>query len=303
MYGFMSKTLRWFIATSLFLALAIGVELTIGWGSILEDWQNLSITNLLLLTLLTFISYLLRAERVFNYFASESHSRVSYIKISFLHNALNNFLPMRLGEAAFPLLMKREFSESMLTTSAGLLVIRLMDLHVLLLLASLALVSVSPLLGGIFFIALILLPPLLRAGGETLFSLFPEKIRNTLNKIEHLWPTDHRLIGRTYLMTLLIWFVKLAALILILMSFLSIDFFNGALAVILADISGVLPIHGLAGSGTYEATMLAALYPMGFETVEAIKAAINVHIYLLGASLLSVPIALLLPSSQQRSSP
>lgn len=298
----MSKTLRWFIATTLFLALAIGVELTIGWRSILEDWQTLSITNLLFLTLLTFISYLLRAERVFNYFASESHSRVSYIKISFLHNALNNFLPMRLGEAAFPLLMKREFSESMLTTSAGLLVIRLMDLHALLLLASFALFSVTPLLGGIACTALILLPLLMRVGGESLIRLFPEKIRNLLNKVEHLWPKDYRLLGKTYLMTLLIWIVKLVALILILMSFLNIDFFNGALAVILADISGVLPIHGLAGSGTYEAAMLAALYPMGFETIEAVKAAINVHIYLLGASLLSVPIALLLPSPSRKTS-
>lgn len=298
----MSKTLRWFIATTLFLALAIGVELTIGWRSILEDWQTLSITNLLFLTLLTFISYLLRAERVFNYFASESHSRVSYIKISFLHNALNNFLPMRLGEAAFPLLMKREFSESMLTTSAGLLVIRLMDLHALLLLASFALFSVTPLLGGIACTALILLPLLMRAGGESLIRLFPNKIKNLLNKVEHLWPKDYRLLGKTYLITLLIWIVKLVALILILMSFLNIDFFNGALAVILADISGVLPIHGLAGSGTYEAAMLAALYPMGFETIEAVKAAINVHIYLLGASLLSVPIALLLPSPSRKTS-
>ena len=298
----MSKTLRWFIATTLFLALAIGVELTIGWRSILEDWQTLSITNLLFLTLLTFISYLLRAERVFNYFASESHSRVSYIKISFLHNALNNFLPMRLGEAAFPLLMKREFSESMLTTSAGLLVIRLMDLHALLLLASFALFSVTPLLGGIACTALILLPLLMRAGGESLIRLFPNKIKNLLNKVEHLWPKDYRLLGKTYLITLLIWIVKLVALILILMSFLNIDFFNGALAVILADISGVLPIHGLAGSGTYEAAMLAALYPMGFETIVAVKAAINVHIYLLGASLLSVPIALLLPSPSRNPS-
>jgi uncharacterized membrane protein YbhN (UPF0104 family) len=103
-------------------------------------------------------------------------------------------------------------------------------------------------------------------------------------------------------MTLMIWVIKLLALIMILMSFLNIDFLNGALAVIAADISGVLPIHGLAGSGTYEAAMLAALYPMGFETVEAIKAAINVHLYLLGASLLSVPIALLLPSTRSRSS-
>lgn len=298
----MSKTLRWFIATTLFLALLLGVELTISWRSILEDWQTLSLTNLLLLTLLTFISYLLRAERVYNFFASESHARVSYIKISFLHNALNNFLPMRLGEAAFPLLMKREFSESMLTTSAGLLIIRLMDLHVLLLLASVALISVTPILGWGAVSALILSPLILKSGGKALFKWFPAKVQILLNKIEHLWPRDYWLLSKTYLMTLMIWVIKLLALIMILMSFLNIDFLNGALAVIAADISGVLPIHGLAGSGTYEAAMLAALYPMGFETVEAIKAAINVHLYLLGASLLSVPIALLLPSTRSRSS-
>ena len=298
----MSKTLRWFIATTLFLALLLGVELTISWRSILEDWQTLSLTNLLLLTLLTFISYLLRAERVYNYFAYESHARVSYIKISFLHNALNNFLPMRLGEAAFPLLMKREFSESMLTTSAGLLIIRLMDLHVLLLLASVALISVTPILGWGAVSALILSPLILKSGGKALFKWFPVKVQILLNKIEHLWPRDYWLLSKTYLMTLMIWVIKLLALIMILMSFLNIDFLNGALAVIAADISGVLPIHGLAGSGTYEAAMLAALYPMGFETVEAIKAAINVHLYLLGASLLSVPIALLLPSTRSRSS-
>lgn len=298
----MSKTLRWFIATTLFLVLVIGVELTISWRSILEDWRALSLKNLLLLTILTFISYLLRAERVYNYFAHESHPRVSYIKISFLHNALNNFLPMRLGEAAFPLLMKREFSESMLTTSAGLLIIRLMDLHVLLLLASVALISVTPLLGYGAVSALILFPLFIKFGGKALFKLFPAKVHSLLNKIEHLWPRDYRLLGKTYLMTLLIWVVKLLALIMILMSFLNISFSDGALAVIAADISGVLPIHGLAGSGTYEAAMLAALYPMGFESVEAIKAAINVHIYLLGASLLSVPIALLLPSTKSRSS-
>ena len=138
----MQSTLRWIIAATIFLAVIIGVEQWLGWESILFDWQQVSSGSILILTLLTLLSYLLRAERVYRYFGQQQeHHRSSYIRISFIHNALNNFLPMRLGEAAFPLLMKREFKESMLTTSAGLIWIRLMDLHLLLLLGAVAFIG------------------------------------------------------------------------------------------------------------------------------------------------------------------
>ena len=101
--------------------------------------------------------------------------------------------------------------------------------------------------------------------------------------------------------TLIIWIVKLVALTLVLKAFLSIDFISAWVAVTTADLSGVLPIHGIAGSGTYEAAMLAALIPLGFGVEAALSAAINLHIYLLGVSALSVPLALLIPTQRQTS--
>lgn len=293
----MNRPLRWTLATLIFALLILVVEHYYGWSSILIQWASVDLLDLLLLTLLTLISYILRAERVFRYFGrSIGHPRRAYLKISFVHNALNNFLPMRLGEAAFPILMKRQFQQSMLSSTAGLVWIRLMDLHVLLLLAALALGSLLPVLGYLALAGLVVGPVLIAILYRPLLARLPQRLQLKLQELHHLLPHSRGLIVSTYVQTLLIWIVKLAALTLVLQAFLNIELTSAWIAVTTADLSGVLPIHGIAGSGTYEAAMLAALVPLGFDVQQALSAAINLHIYLLGVSALSVPLALLIPS-------
>ena len=298
----MSIALRWILASLIFAVLILLVEHYYGWAGILAQWAVVDLSDLLLLTLLTLLSYVLRAERVYRYFGQRmQHPRRPYLKISFLHNALNNFLPMRLGEAAFPLLMKRQFKQSMLSSTAGLVWIRLMDLHVLLLLAAIALGALLPTIGYLALAALIIGPIVIGLFRRRLLALLPERLQVKLTELEHLLPHSRGLIVATYLQTLIIWIVKLVALTLVLKAFLSIDFISAWVAVTTADLSGVLPIHGIAGSGTYEAAMLAALIPLGFGVEAALSAAINLHIYLLGVSALSVPLALLIPTQRQTS--
>jgi uncharacterized membrane protein YbhN (UPF0104 family) len=298
----MSIALRWILASLIFALLILLVEHYYGWAGILAQWSVVDLSDLLLLTLLTLLSYVLRAERVYRYFGQRmQHPRRAYLKISFLHNALNNFLPMRLGEAAFPLLMKRQFKQSMLSSTAGLVWIRLMDLHVLLLLAAIALGALLPTIGYLALAALIIGPVVIGLFRRRLLALLPERLQVKLTELEHLLPHSRGLIVATYLQTLIIWIVKLVALTLVLKAFLSIDFISAWVAVTTADLSGVLPIHGIAGSGTYEAAMLAALIPLGFGVEAALSAAINLHIYLLGVSALSVPLALLIPTQRQTS--
>lgn len=298
----MSIALRWILASLIFALLILLVEHYYGWAGILAHWVVVDFADLLLLTLLTLTSYVLRAERVYRYFGQRmQHPRRAYLKISFVHNALNNFLPMRLGEAAFPLLMKRQFKQSMLSSTAGLIWIRLMDLHVLLLLAAIALGALLPAIGYLALGMLIIGPIILALFHQPLFALVPKRWSAKLTELQHLLPHSRRLIISTYLQTLLIWIVKLAALTLVLQAFLAIDFVPAWVAVTTADMSGVLPIHGIAGSGTYEAAMLAALIPLGFEVEAALSAAINLHIYLLGVSALSVPLALLIPTQRKTS--
>jgi len=296
----MSIALRWILASLIFAVLILLVEHYYGWAGILAQWAVVDLSDLLLLTLLTLLSYVLRAERVYRYFGQRmQHPRRAYLKISFLHNALNNFLPMRLGEAAFPLLMKRQFKQSMLSSTAGLVWIRLMDLHVLLLLAAIALGALLPTIGYLALAALIIGPIVIGLFRRRLLALLPERLQVKLTELEHLLPHSRGLIVVTYFQTLIIWIVKLVALTLVLQAFLAIDFVSAWVAVTTADLSGVLPIHGIAGSGTYEAAMLAALIPLGFEIEAALSAAINLHIYLLGVSALSVPLALLVPTQRQ----
>lgn len=293
----MSRSLRWVLASVIFAVLILAVDHYLGWHQVLRQWAVIDPLVFTGLTLLTLLSYLLRAERVYRYFGKHlEHPRTAYLRISFIHNALNNFLPMRLGEAAFPLLMRRQFKQSMLSSTAGLVWIRLMDLHVLLLLAAVALGSLLPTLGYLALAGLLLGPAALFTLRHQLLQLLPARLASKIDEVTHLLPKSAALVISTYLQTLLIWIVKLLALVLVLQAFLPIDFVAGWVAVTTADISGVLPIHGLAGSGTYEAAMLAALVPLGFGAEQALSAAINLHIYLLGVSALSVPLALLVPT-------
>ena len=43
------------------------------------------------------------------------------------------------------------------------------------------------------------------------------------------------------------------------------------------DLTSVLPVHGVAGAGTYEAGVVAALTPFDIPTAAALAAAVNLH--------------------------
>jgi uncharacterized membrane protein YbhN (UPF0104 family) len=293
----MSKPLRWSLASLILFAVVLWVELDIGWINVLLAWREVSALTLLGLTLLTLISYLLRAWRVHLYFGRrERHAFVSYVRISFLHNAMNNLLPMRLGEASFPLLMKRRFGYPLLRSSAGLLWIRLMDLHWLLVLLSLVgAVQFGPL--ALAATGLLILLPLLGLL-PNLGRLLPARLTAKLALLRDYTPPSYGFALRIYALTAVVWVTKLSALTLMMLSFIDLPGSQGLLAVIFADLSSVLPIHGLAGSGTFEGAMLAALLPLGVDQSDILLAAVNVHLYLLGVTLLSVPLALLLPDAE-----
>ncbi len=291
----MSRLIRWFIAAAIFLAVIVWVEIELSWRSVLLAWSNVSAVSLIGLTIVTFLSYFLRAYRVYFYFDRDNnHSLLLYCRISLFHNAWNNFLPMRLGEASFPIMMKQAFDCSIVKSSAGLLWIRLMDLHWLLVL----LFSIGAIQLNVFFVFAIIgliVAPLVAwryIGFISIEWSLMQKIMNTLSKNS---PGSFVIALKLYILTAIIWIAKLSALTVIMLSFIDLPSLEGVFAVIFADLSSVLPIHGLAGSGTYEAAMLAALLPLGAEYEAVLTAAINVHIYILVTTLLAVPLAILLP--------
>jgi glycosyltransferase 2 family protein len=61
------------------------------------------------------------------------------------------------------------------------------------------------------------------------------------------------------------------------------------------ELSSVLPFHGIAGSGSYELAAVAALVPLGVDPKLALAGAVNLHLFLLGSTLLLGALAFLLP--------
>lgn len=292
----MSKPLRWSLAILILVAVLYWVEQDVGWKRVLLAWQGVSVAQLVVLTLVTLASYLLRAYRAHVYFGRPAgHPFSQYVRINFLHNALNNFLPMRLGEASFPLLMKRTFDYPLARSTAGLLWIRLMDLHWLLLLLSLMALAQFGVLSLVLVAAMLAGPYLLVWLLQRFRDRLPARLVEKLHDTDHYRPANWRQATVLYGLTMLVWTAKLLVLSIIMLAFVDIPGIQALLAVISADLSSVLPIHGLAGSGTYEAAMLVALAPFGLDHDAVLLAAVNVHIYLLVVTLLSVPLAMLIP--------
>ncbi len=290
------RLVRWVLATLILLIAVVWVSEKVGWGAIFAAWRGISPLTLTLLTLVTFASYLLRAYRVYLQFGyAAGHSFRHYLRISLLHNALNNLLPMRLGEAAFPLLMKQTFNASLIDTSSGLLLIRLMDLHWLLVLLSVVLALQTEAFMLLLTLLLLALPPLARRLLGGLRQRLPSHWRQRAERLARGMQVTAGQGLQLYALTALIWISKLAALTLVMLYFIPLPGAQALLAVVAADLSSVLPIHGLAGSGTYEVAMLAALAPFGLSTEAVLLAAVNVHLYLLLVSVLSGALAWLIP--------
>jgi uncharacterized membrane protein YbhN (UPF0104 family) len=101
--------------------------------------------------------------------------------------------------------------------------------------------------------------------------------------------------ARIWLWTVLSWIFKFTAFTTVVLHFADIGLWRAVFGTIGAELSSVLPINGVAGAGSYELAMAAALLPLGLDMSTVLKAAVNLHLYLLGANLLLGLGALLLP--------
>jgi len=286
----------------LLIALVLAVALTVGWGPLLAPWRELGLTELLGLLALSALSYGFRAVRVFDYFRPAFAGRFpTVLRLSILHNVANNLLPMRAGEMVFPWLMGRYFGQGFGNALASLIWIRLLDMHFLGLIACLILYLRQPWIGwplaGLLW--LLLLPLMARVGrlAPTGSSRMPARLASTLARAA---PVSRRLIARLYLWTALSWTAKCIAFALLRQHLLPLDLWRLLIGVLSAELSRILPFHGIAGGGTYELAAVAALVPFGVSPEAALVGAVNLHLFLLGVTLLLGLLALLLPVQGRR---
>lgn len=276
------------------------IQYWLGWGSLLRPWLALDSLQIALALTFMLLSYALRTWRLYDYFPQALHGHWQAVfRLSLLHNLMNNLLPARAGEVSFPILMKRYFGVSYTQALAALLWFRFLDLHTIMCVAAYPLLGFTPLKQ--WAVPLILLWLCLPIG----IYLLRQRLRHALLKREdqvsqHLntlltgLPSTTTCFWRSWALTWLNWVCKLATLAWLLAQFIHLPTWQVYLtAVIGGELTSILPLHAPAGIGTYEAGIVAALTP--FASLEsATRAAINVHIFVLGSAILSGIVAALL---------
>ncbi len=298
----MLKSWKFWLGFLLLAGLAWLVNDQYGWPNLLRAWSTVPTEALVLALALMFVSYLLRAVRFLDFFMLKSRRHfVRLLRITVLHNFFNNMLPMRSGEASFPLLMKDYFAIPYRHSAPALLWLRLLDLYVLLALAFISLQSLLP--WAIEIKAAVAITVLIAPLSALLVQ---ERLRRWLqshsegswqNKAQELMaalPDSPWRFARALFWTLVNWLIKLVVYAWLLQVFTGLDFYQCWSGATTGELSSVLPIHGIAGAGTYEAGVMAGLLPWQIDAKEALAAAVNLHLFVLGTTLLLTGLLVLL---------
>lgn len=297
----MKIDLKFLLGLLVFLACVGAVQIYYGWGRVLAPWREVAPAAVLMTLILTFISYALRSLRIYDYFRAALRGRFMLcFKLTLQHNLLNNLLPMRTGEISFPVLMARYFDVPATASVPVLFWFRLMDLHTLAAIALLAAGNVwlaqSYLLPvTVVWLALPIAAYLAHNRLALRFAHASQGFRKYTAKILTSLPHTSREFWRAWLWTWINWVVKLSVFAWVFQLFAPVSWPVAGLAAIAGDITSVLPFHGVAGAGTYEAGIVAALLPFNIAPEIALAAAVNLHLFLLGSTLLGGLVAVLLP--------
>ncbi len=303
-----SKTIipNW-LARLLALALVCGYVLLIqwawGWSTILEQWQSWSWLEFVTVLMFMLLTYFIRGIRVWEYFRHQAQvGLMASYKLTLLHNLANNLLPMRSGEASFPLLMKSYFGLSLSRTTGALLWFRLLDMHTILLIGSafwLASIGTNILTWMAWFVFLLMpfavLPAKSFISNKILYRL-PEKPGALLQKLLQGMPDSRRMLFRSALLTWANWILKLCLFALVVLIFTNLSWLQAMVGAIGGELSSILPIHAPGGIGTYEAGVIAGATLSGADAQQALQGGVNLHILLIIGTLVGGLVSLALPS-------
>jgi len=297
-----------------FVALALLAGLIhkyIGWWQLVKPWMELSVYQIIVAVSLVMASYVLRALRLYDYFRGQIAANFRpCLALILQHNMLNNLLPMRMGEISFPILMARYYSLPPMRSIPVLFWFRLLDLHVLIAFALLA--------GGMFwldFFTTMIALSLWMAVPYLCYRL-RFKILERLSAIRDprpakgrflallyeaftALPADDRTFWRSLLWTVVNWSAKVAVFTWLLLQFVDAPPSGAWMGVIGGDVTSVLPIHSVAGIGTYEGGVVAAMSLFRVPAISALPAAINLHLFILGVSVIGGAIGLFIRKSNK----
>lgn len=288
----------------LLLASALGLGLLV-WLLRQFDWATLAVAfratppwRWLVALAGLWLSYALRAERLRrewgSWFGADAQRGrgpgfLACLGLFLTHNAAIVVLPLRAGEAGYPLLMQRRFGVPVTESLKSLLWLRLQDAAVL---ATLAALWLPPLdaPARVGWAALV-------GAGWGLVLLFGARAMGAVAarapavaRFQASW-LAHRNDRAGWALCAANWVVKLAVFALLLQALAPLDFSAALRGALGGELASVLPLQGPAGLGTYEAGVWAAamLGPgVGLhETAPVAAGALALHAFALAVALAS----------------
>ena len=295
--------IKWLIAGLMLAALAWWVHDSIGWITLLRPWLAFPPGELIVLVVLTALSYLTRAARLYDLYSPRLPAPfLLYLRINVLHTTVLNLLPMRTGEAAFPLMMKRYFSERYASSIANLLWLRVADFWILLWLGLLVFAVRGPVLLWVPVVLGLMLPLLLQPLRAKILSVTAgreNRLADLLRILVGGLPQRFSDYLRLLMWTVLTWSLKLAAFVSVAGYFVDAPMSTLVPGIIAAEISNALPIQGVAGFGNYEAAMVLGSSLSALPAEALLAAAVNLHLFILACTLVFGALALLIPVKRQ----
>lgn len=266
--------------------LVFWVQRSVGWREVFAAWSRLAPRELALISLLTLAGYVARAARLAVQFGGPLRDAPARcFRVMALHNLANNLLPFRAGELSFPILLHREFRVDAARSVGALFWLRGLDLCAVLIAAGLGPAAAQlgwPAGGALIGVGL----------GAPLVAYMalqrrpPGAVGWMARMASGLPPSKAALIGGE-LLTLVHWGTKLTAWTWLLARIARVDAVTAWTGAVAGELTSVLPFHGIAGAGTYEGGIVLVLQPLGVPVEDALMAATDLHLYLLGFALLA----------------
>lgn len=211
------------------------------------------------------LSYALRAERLRrewgSWFAADAARGrapgfMDCLALFLTHNAAIVVLPLRAGEAGYPLLMQRRFGVPLAESLKSLLWLRLQDAAVLATLAAWWLPRLGPAARAGWAALLALGWALALLFGARALAALAARM-TAVQRFEAAW-LAHRNDRLGWGLCAANWLVKLAVFALVLRALTPLDWAGALRGALGGELASVLPLQGPAGLGTYEAGVWAA---------------------------------------------
>lgn len=275
----------WLAGLALLAAYAALVQWLLGWQALAASLLAAGWAPLMLVLAGQLGSYALRALRIRAAEPSVPRDDLpGLLRLFTLYNLSNWLLPARLGEASLPLLLQRRYGLPLARGGGLLLWLRLLDLHVIAVLAGAVLLGLDGHwrgLGVVLLPAGLALPWLSLHGLSRLSARWPK-----LAALSAVLPSQLPTAAVDLALAWAAWTWKLACLGAALALLAGLSYPAAILGALGGDISAVLPLHAPLGAGSYEAGVLLALAPWQPGLKPALAAAIHLHALLLSAALL-----------------